>query len=101
MSISCSLAISWSRSPNAPLSTTRILPSRGTHDEIAHSIAAVPLPVTRQTVCSGVPRKMRRSFPVSDTISSEKLESRWQTSWWTSALFTVAVVLTGPGLRSV
>ena len=75
--------------------------SGGTVDTSADSIAAVPLPVIATTVWCGVPRKMRRSLPVSETISSLNVESRWQTSWWTSALLTVAVVLTGPGLSSV
>ena len=41
-------------------SMTRILRSRGPVDEIAPSIAAVPLPRTRQTEWSGEPRQMRQ-----------------------------------------
>jgi len=41
-------------------------------------MAALPVSVT--TVCCGVPLKIRRSFPVIETMSSEKIESRWQTS---------------------
>ena len=57
---------------------TRILPFLGTDELIAHSIAAVPLPVIRHTECCGLPRKMRRSLEDSETSSSEKLLSRWQ-----------------------
>jgi hypothetical protein len=83
------------------LSRIRTFLSGGTLETRHASIAEVPLPVIATTVWCAVPRKMRRSLPVIETISSENVESRWQTSWWTSALLTVAVVLTGPGLRSV
>jgi len=99
-SISWTVATSTSRAPNAPLSRIRIFLSAGTLDTRHASIAAVPEPVITATEWCGVPRKMRRSLPVSETISSEKIESRWQTSWCTSALLTVAVVETGPGLNS-
>ena len=102
--ISWTRAICAMRRPYAPLTRTSRLPSLGIADEMTDSIANVPLPCIRTHSYSpslfgdATPPSASSRWRISRTVSI-KARSRDPASC-SMASFTVALVVSGPGVKS-